>query len=49
MNELTIFSSDVIPVYTTSTGEKVVIGLELHEKLNIGKDYSTLFKYMCGY
>lgn len=49
MNELTIFSSDVIPVYTTSTGEKVVIGRELHEKLNIGKDYSTWFKDMCGY
>ena len=49
MNELTIFSSDVIPVYTTSTGEKVVIGRELHEKLYIGKDYSTWFKDMCGY
>ena len=49
MNELSIFSSDVIPVYTTSTGEKVVIGRELHEKLNIGKDYSTWFKDMCGY
>ena len=49
MNELTIFSSDVIPVYTTSTGEKVVIGRELPEKLNIGKDYSTWFKDMCGY
>ena len=49
MNELKIFSSDVIPVYTTDTGEKVVVGRELHEKLKIGKDYSTCFKDVCEY
>lgn len=49
MNQLQIFNSDIIPVYTTDTGNKVVIGRELHEKLNIGKDYSTWFKDMCAY
>lgn len=49
MNELTIFSSDVIPVYTTSTGEKVVIGRELHEKLEIREHYKDWFPRMCEY
>lgn len=49
MNELTVFSRDIIPVYTTDTGEHVVIGRELHERLNIGKDYSTWMKDMAGY
>ncbi|MFT9057088.1 MAG: antA/AntB antirepressor family protein [Ethanoligenens sp.] len=49
MNDLTVFSTDLIPVYTTSTGEKVVIGRELHDALKIGKDYSTWFKDMCAY
>ena len=29
MNNLTVFNNDIIPVYTTDTGEKVVIGREL--------------------
>lgn len=49
MNELKIFSKDVIPVYTTDTGEKVVVGRELHEKLRIKANYSTWFKRMCEY
>lgn len=49
MNELTIFSSDVIPVYTTSTGEKVVIGRELHEKLKINERYNDWIPRMCEY
>ena len=49
MNELTIFSSDVIPVYTTSTGEKVVIGRELHEKREIREHYKDWFPRMCEY
>lgn len=49
MNELQIFNSDLIPVYTTDTGEKVVIGRELHDKLNIKRDYSNWFKQMCEY
>lgn len=49
MNNLTVFNNEIIPVYTTDAGEKVVIGRELHERLHIGKDYSTWFKDMCGY
>lgn len=49
MNNLTVFNNEIIPVYTTDAGEKVVIGRELHERLKIGKDYSTWFKDMCGY
>lgn len=49
MNNLTIFNQGIIPVYTTSTGEKVVIARELHDKLGIGRDYSTWFKQMCEY
>lgn len=49
MNNLTVFNNEIIPVYTTDTGEKVVIGRELHERLKIGKDYSTWFKDICGY
>ncbi len=46
---LEIFNKDLIPVYTTDTGEKVILGRELHEKLGIGQDYSTWFKRMTKY
>ena len=49
MNDLQIFNRDIIPVYVTDEGNKVVVGRELHEKLKIGKDYSTWFKDMCAY
>ena len=49
MNELQIFNSDLIPVYTTDTGEKVVIGRELHEKLEIKTPYKDWFPRMCEY
>lgn len=49
MNNLTVFSSDIIPVYTTDTGEKVVIGRELHERLNISEKYADWFPRMCAY
>lgn len=49
MNGLQIFSQDVIPVYTTNTGEKIVIGRELHERLKIGTDYKDWFPRMCEY
>lgn len=48
-NNLTVFNSEVIPVYTTDTGEKVVIGRELHEKLEIVERYSKWFERMAGY
>lgn len=49
MNALKIFNQDVIPVYTTDTGEKIVIGRELHEKLGIKAKYADWFKRMCEY
>lgn len=32
MSDIQIFSKDIIPVYTTDEGNKVVLGRELHEK-----------------
>lgn len=49
MNNLTVFNNEVIPVYTTDTGEKVVVGRELHERLQISSKYADWFKNMCGY
>lgn len=49
MNELKIFNDDVIPVYTTDSGEKVVIGRELHERLKIATEYKDWFPRMCEY
>ena len=49
MSNLTVFNSDIIPVYTTEDGKRVVIGRELHTALKIGRDYSTWIKDMCGY
>lgn len=46
---LTIFSKDLIPVYTTDTGEKVVLGRELHEKLGIKTAYKDWFPRMAEY
>lgn len=33
MNKLKVIENDLVPVYETSTGEKVVYGSELHEVL----------------
>ena len=49
MNELKVFSDDLIPVYVTDTGNQVVIGRELHESLGIGRDYSNWIKQMADY
>lgn len=48
-NNLTVFSKEIIPVYTTGTGERVVIGRELHEKLKIDTPYNKWFPRMCEY
>lgn len=40
MENLTIFNTDIIPVYITDEGKKLVIGRELHERLNIGSRYN---------
>lgn len=49
MSNIQIFSRDIIPVYTTDEGNKVVMGRELHEKLGIKTVYADWFKRMCEY
>lgn len=49
MNQLTVFNKEVIPVYETDRGKKVVIGRELHERLKIETPYRKWFLRMCEY
>lgn len=49
LENIRIFSEDVIPVYDTDTGEKVVLGRELHEKLKIKTPYHIWFSRMVEY
>lgn len=49
LETIRIFSEDVIPVYDTNTGEKVVLGRELHEKLKIKTPYHIWFPRMVEY
>lgn len=49
MNEIQIFSKDIIPVYTTDEGNKVVLGRELHERLKIKDKYTDWMQRMIGY
>lgn len=49
LETIRIFSEDVIPVYDTDTGEKVVLGRELHEKLKIKSRYNDWFANMTAY
>ena len=39
MKQLRIIENDLVPVYTTSTGEKVVYGTELHKVLEVKSNY----------
>ena len=39
MSELTVIENKLVPVYETSTGEKVVYGSELHEVLGVKSRY----------
>ena len=48
-NELKIFNSDVIPVYETDTGNKVVLGRELYEKLGLKARYNDWINNMTSY
>lgn len=49
LETIRIFSEDVIPVYDTDTGEKVVLGRELHERLKIKTPYHIWFPRMVEY
>lgn len=44
MQELKLITNELMPVYETSTGEKVVNARELHEGLEVGKDFSNWIK-----
>ena len=44
MNELKVIENELVPVYETSTGEKVVYGSELHEVLGAPIVYRELAK-----
>lgn len=48
-NGLTVFNRDIIPVYITDEGKKVVVGRELHERLKISERYNDWFPRMCSY
>lgn len=39
-----IIANELIPVYQTDTGERIVDGRELHEFLKVGKDFTTWMK-----
>ena len=44
MNDLTVIENELVPVYETSTGEKVVYGSELHEILGVKSNYRDWIK-----
>lgn len=44
MNDLRIIENDLVPVYETDKGIKVVNGRELHQALQSGQDFSTWVK-----
>lgn len=39
MKQLSMIENELVPVYTTSTGEKVVYGSELHAVLEVRTSY----------
>lgn len=44
MKNLTVIENELVPVYETSTGEKVVYGSELHEVLEVKSNYREWIK-----
>jgi len=44
MDNLTVIENELVPVYETSTGEKVVYGSELHEVLEVKSNYREWIK-----
>lgn len=41
MQNLSVIENELVPVYVTDTGEKVVYGTELHNVLGVGRDFSN--------
>jgi phage anti-repressor protein len=48
MNELKVIENELVPVYETSTGEKVVYGSELHEVLGVKSRFNDWVKNRLG-
>ena len=44
MNELKVIENQIVPVYETDKGIKVVNGRELHQALGSKQDFSTWIK-----
>ncbi len=44
MAELKLIENELVPVYETSTGEKVVNGRELHKVLNSKRQFADWIK-----
>lgn len=49
MNKLNVFNTEIIPVYTTAEGNKVVMARELHKNLGIQTKYKDWFPRQCEY
>jgi anti-repressor protein len=43
-NDLKVISNELLPVYETSSGEKIVDARELHRFLEVGRDFSNWIK-----
>ena len=44
VDNLKILADEILPVYETNTGEKIVNARELHEKMMVGKDFTSWIK-----
>ena len=44
MQSLVVIENELVPVYVTSTGEKVVYGTELHEVLGVKSKFADWVK-----
>lgn len=42
-NKMTVLENELVPVYVTDSGEKVVYGRELHNVLNVKSNYREWF------
>lgn len=48
MENLSIIENELVPVYTTSTGEKVVYGTDLHRVLGVNTPYRLWIERRIG-
>lgn len=43
-NEMKVITNELLPVYETDTGERIVNGRELHAFLKVGRDFTNWIK-----